>query len=79
MIYCGVLSAAAAALAAEAFVLTTSCSTYSVVRATCGALEEGGGPEEAERREFGQEFRTYYARIPNCLASSAADAAATSG
>ena len=50
VIYCGVLSAAAAALAAEAFVLTTSCSTYSVVRATCAALEEGeGGPEEGGR------------------------------
>ena len=39
VIYCGVLSAAAAA---EAFVLTTSCSTYSVVRTTCAALEGGG-------------------------------------
>ena len=74
VIYCGVLSAAAAALAAEAFVLTTSCSTYSVVRATCAALEEGGGPEGGGRtNSLGQEFRTYYARIPNCLASPAAD------
>ena len=74
VIYCGVLSAAAAALAAEAFVLTTSCSTYSVVRATCAALEEGGGQEGGGRtNSLGQEFRTYYARIPNCLASPAAD------
>ena len=46
-----------------------------IFRCPCNVRRIGGGGRTGGGRtnSLGQEFRTYYARIPNCLASPAAD------